>query len=181
MIVRLVLYSLLLSAFTAFVASSTQSVSADVHQGDFEVQGVCVTGLDPRAATDPDFAMAVTGKDESGNYLFSTDANLNDPPHVHVDDLVKDGFIKSPQELFGHSYIFSGYWVEDGPQKHFRAYVPNGDAGLEEVPCSVALAITQDVKDQYLAPSVDVEMQRNHGLGSSGQTNTEQGRRRGEE
>ncbi len=147
---------------------------ADVHQGDFEIQGVCVTGMDPRAGSDPDFAMAVTGP-------HNADANANDPFHVHLDDLVKDGYLPSAQAAIGHAYIFSGYWVEDGTQKHFRAYVPKSDSGLEEVPCPIALQVTQNTKDQYLPEGVDVEMQRNHGLGSSGQTNTEQGRRRGEE
>jgi len=147
---------------------------ADIHQGDFEIQGWCITGPDPRMGHEPDFDYAVTG-------MVNGDANLNDPPHVHLDDIITGGFLPNVEASYGHAYIFSGYWVEHMGQKHFRAYVTKDDKGLEEVPCPVALQVTQNTKDQYLPEGTDVEMQRQHGLGSDGQTTTEQGRPRGKE
>jgi hypothetical protein len=164
-------------AFLAMMLVPT-TAWADIHPGEFEIQGWCVQGPDPRMGQgNPDFDYAVTGLHNPA----SSGSVFNDPPHVHVDDLIHDGFIKDPSELYGRAFIFSGYWVEHEGQKHFRAYVPKDDMGLEEVSCETALQVTPDTKDQYLAPSVDTEMQREHGLGSSGQTNTEQGKRRGEE
>jgi len=147
---------------------------ADIRQGDFEIQGVCVTGMDPRAGSDLDFEHAITG-------LHNADANSNDPFHVHLDDLIHDGFLPSAEAAIGHSYIFSVYWVKEGTQTHARAYVTKDDVGLEEVSCETALQVTQNTKDQYLPEGTDVEMLRQKGLGSDGQTTTEQGRPRGKE
>ncbi len=143
-------------------------VHADIEEGEFDIQGWCVSGPDPV------FGDAVVG-------MHNGDAVVNGRPHIHVSDLIKDGFIPDRAALYGHAFVFSGYWTKDMGADHFHAYVPKSDAGLEEVSCAKALQTNSNTKDQYLPEGVDVEMQRNHGLGSSGQTNTEQGRRRGEE
>lgn len=154
--------------------SSLDTAYADIEDGESEVQGWCITGPDPRAATDPHFQYAVTGQ-------VNEEANKNDPIHVHLDDLVKDGWLVSIADSYGHNYILSVYWVHDEAGNHARAYVPKTDRGLDEVTCAEALQATGDIADQYLPRGADVEMLRQKGLGSSGQTNTEQGRKRGEE
>ena len=168
-------FAIMLALMLVFLPAN---VSARIEAGEFEIQGWCITGPDPRAdgtAEHHAFDHAVTG-------LVNAEANKNDPPHVHVDDLINDGWIKSKEELYGRSFIFSGYWVEEEGQNHFRAYVPKDDNALEEVSCEKALQVTADQKDGYLDGGVgDLEMQRQHGLGSDGQTTTEQGRPRGKE
>lgn len=143
-------------------------VYADIEPGEFDLQGWCISGPDPV------FDDAVTGEHNG-------DAVVNARPHVHVTDLISGGFISNKEALYGHAFVFSGYWTKESGQDHFHAYVPKSDSGIEEVSCAKALATNSNTKDQYLAEGVDVEMQRSHGLGSSGQTPTEQGKRRGEE
>lgn len=162
-----------LAMLTALFATPVH-VQAGIDEGEFDIQGWCITGPDFRASDHDDFFNAVTG-------LVNNGAVLNDPPHVHVDDLIKDGWIPNKEALYGRSFIFSGYWVADGTQRHFRAYVPKSDNALEEVSCEKALNVTSNTKDQYLPEGTDVEMLRQKGLGSDGQTNTEQLRPRGKE
>jgi hypothetical protein len=100
---------------------------------------------------------------------------------VHLDDLVKDGFIPNAEATYGKGYIFTGYWVEDGHERHFRAYVPKDEPYLEQVDCAKALAITNDTKDGYLLESTDAEKQRQDGMDGEGQTQTERGEPRGKE
>src|ERR1044072_2215423 len=142
-------------------------VHADIHEGEFDIQGWCITGPDNRIGVDPAFNYAVTGKVNPQALAMYTQGR----EHVHLDDLVKDGYIPNIEATYGHSYIFSGYWVKEHGQDHFRAYVPKSDPGLEEVPCEVALAVNSNTKDQYLPEGVDTEMLRQKGLGADGQTN----------
>lgn len=162
-------YRLFAGLLLACAVALPAPVRADIRDGDFEIQGWCVD------AVDYVFDDAVLGRHNPDAVV-----NGNNHDHVHVNDLIAGGFIPNREALVGHAFVFSGYWATDGG-KHFHAYVPKDDAGLEQVSCPVALQTTNNTKDQYLAEGVDVEMQRNHGLGSSGQTNTEQGKRRGEE
>lgn len=155
---------------------------ADIHPGDFELQGWCITGPDPRMGTDHAFHAAVTGQ-------VNASATINRAPdgadvkHVHLDDLIKDGFIPNVESTYGKSYIFSGYWVEQDGQKHFRAYVPKDEPYLEQVSCEKALSITADTKDGYLdvAPGGDAEQKRQNGMDGEGQTQSEKGEERGKE
>lgn len=157
-------------AFLLALAMPAVPAKADIREGDFEVQGWCITGPDPRMASgDHAFHYAVTGKHNP-----SATVNGNDRDHIHLDDLIADGNIPNAEATYGHAYIFSGYWAkgEDG-QNHFRVYVTKDDFGLEEVSCETALQVTPNTKDQYLPEGTDTEMQREHGFGSDGQTTTE--------
>jgi hypothetical protein len=153
-----------------------QSAYADIHPGDSELQGWCITGPDPRKGSDPTFEHAVTGYVSGG-------ALENDPKHIHLDDLIKDGQLTSVEETYGRSFIFAGYWVADGHQTHLHAYLPKSDRALLEVPCYVALGITGDSQDGYLdvAPGGDKEQKRQNGMDGEGQTQSDKGKERGAE
>jgi hypothetical protein len=149
---------------------TVQPVHADIREGDFEVQGWCVTGPDPVF----DDAVAIET---------NPDALHNDRKHGHVGDLIKDGFIPNRESLYGRGMVIPIYWTENQDGKHANAYVPTSDKsmGIHFTDCLSATTIPATVVNEYLAPSIDQEAQRQKGLGSSGQTNSEQGKRRGEE
>lgn len=147
---------------------SVLTAHADIRDGDYDVQSICVSGPDPV------FDDAVTG-------LHQRDVVRNARFHIHVRDLINDGVISHRDELYGRSFIFSGYWVSDeNKAQHFQAYIPKKHA-LEEVTCAEAMQFSAEARKREYVEDMDFEKATNDGLGSSGSTPTHQGHRRGSE
>ena len=141
---------------------------------------VCLTGVDTRfdPATDP----TLKG--------FSPDrsAVVNALPHWHFRDYLRDlnmSFEDFQAKVVGNCIRADFYRVDgaDG-QTHHYAFFPYGQGQtarfIEIIPIEKA-GEAQFESTEYLNPSMDQEQQAQRGLRDVGQTNTEQGKKRGEE
>ncbi len=156
-------------AFSLMLLLPFQSVAhADIEEGSYEIQGWCFDHMDPV------FPDALGGDHNS-------EAVTNARPHMHMEWLVKDGFIPSAEYMVGKCAVLFSAWVRDeNGALHQMAYVPKTESGLQIVSRHEALNFTDSIVDQYIE-DMDVENARRKGLGSSGSTPTHQGHRRGAE
>jgi hypothetical protein len=176
-------------ALLAFLVVHPIPVYAAENLPEYAEYAVCITGSDPRAQTDPEhFQGAARG------FAPAPGVVTNAIPHWHLQDIARDlevpvadlvAELAADYNERGQCALLNFYRSDDAGGTHHNAYFPYAQgAGTKAIPIMSVNKAAEAIGDgntEYLQQSVDQEMQRNHGLGSSGQTPSEQGKRRGEE
>lgn len=166
-----------LTIATALEIAVSPRANATENLPEYARYDVCLTGVDQRF-DDP--VLKGFSPDKS--------AVVNAMPHWHFSDYLRDlhmSFDEFQDKVVGQCIRADFYRVDgaDG-QTHHYAFFPydqgQGQRFIYYVPVEKA-GEAQTESTEYLNPSMDQEKQAQDGLRGVGQTNTEQGKKRGEE
>jgi hypothetical protein len=157
------------------------SVNAEENLPEYARYAVCLTGVDERFDKYEDPTLKGFAPDRS--------AVVNAMPHWHFRDYLRDlkmSFEEFSETVIGNC-IRADFYRVDGVdhQTHHYAFFPytqgQNPVFLDIVPLEKAGEPIDGAATEYLNPSMDQEEQAKRGLRGVGQTNTEQGKKRGEE